>query len=524
MRFYFSFLVLFSAIFFSFLTISAQTDPREAKEHFNNRNYIAAVKVYDKLTKEEPTNSEYLHKAGICYIKTNIDKSLAIPYLEKAIKIAKVDPEAFYDLGLAYQYNFRFDDAIKAYEKYKVQVAGKDTELKKADRQIETCYNGKELIKYPVDVNFENLGDHVNTEYPDYYPFIAPDETYLIFTTRRKGSPAVMEFDGFYSSDVYISNTSKGEFEKAKSIGSSVNSSYDEQAVGISGDGNQLFVYVDNIKEFGDIYLAERKPTGSYKKPLKMGEAINSKHLETSGTISYDGNILFFASDKPDGFGGRDIYMTRKLPNGEWALPQNLGPNVNSAYNEDFPNILSDGKTLYFASQGHMGMGGYDIFYSVWNQESNVWSKPKNVGFPINTPEDNHMITFTENGKHGYTSSYRKGGLGDLDIYRVTFNEVETPQTVIKGIISSFDTLQPVVSPLITLFDLKNPDAEPNVYMVNPNNGSCTIIVPPGKYELLIEADGFDDYSEKIFVFDKDGWQAEIDKYIIMKPVGYKFE
>ncbi len=504
--------------------LSAQTDEREAKEHLKNRNYSAAIHVYDKLIKEVPGNSDYLHKAGICYLKTNIDKPKAIPYLEKAVKIEKVDNEAFYDLGLAYQFDYRFDEAIKYYEKYKVLLSGKDNEIKKADRQIETCYNGKELIKFPVDVNFENLGPEINTEYPDYYPFIAPDETNLIFTTRRKGTPAVMEFDGFYSSDIYISYALNGKFEKAKSIGSSVNSSYDEQVVGISGDGNQLFVYVDNIKEFGDIYLSEKKSSGKYTKPVKLGESVNSKSLETSGTISYDGNILFFASDKPGGFGGRDIYMTKKLPNGEWALPQNLGENVNSSYNEDFPNILSDGKTLYFASEGHMGIGGYDIFHSEWDEESNTWSKPKNAGYPINTPEDNHMITFTENGKHGYTSAYRKGGMGDLDIYRVTFNEVESQQTVIKGIISSFDTLQPVVSPLITLFNLNAPDDEPNVYMVNPNNGSATIIVPAGKYELIIEAEGFDDYKEKIFVFDKDGWQPEIDKFIIMKPSNYKFK
>ena len=509
---------MFPGLFLLPLLASAQTDPREAKEHYNNRNYAAAIKVFDQLIKEQPDNSEYYYKAGSCYLKTNIDKTLAIPYLEKAVKLAKVEPEAFFDLGSAYLHAYRFEDAIKTFELFKTHVPGKEAEIQKANRQIEICFNAKELIKNPVDVKFENLGPNINTSFPDYYPFIAPDESYLIFTTRRKGSPAIMEFDGFYSSDIYISNAVNGSFEPAKSVGNVINSSYDEQAVGLSRDGNYLFVYVDNIKDFGDIYLSERKTTNIFKKPEKMGATVNSPSLETSGTISVDGNTLFFASTRPGGLGGRDIYMTRKLPTGEWAIPQGLGPNINTPYNEDFPNILFDGQTLYFASEGHMGMGGYDIYYSLWEEENNIWSKPKNVGYPINTPEDNYMMTFTDNGKHGYISALRKEGSGDLDIYRVTFNEVESKQTVIRGKISSGDTLELPASPFITLFDINNADSEPMVYTVNPNNNSFIMILPPGQYEINVEADGFENYIEKISVLDKDAWQAEMEKYFVLKP------
>jgi hypothetical protein len=498
-----------------FLGAIAQiTDPREAAEHFKKKNYFAAIKIYDRLIRENPTDPEYLHKAAICYLNTNIDKTKAISYLEKAIKLPKVDPEAHFDLGKAYQYAYRFDDAIKSYKIF-IQNSQKDKE--KAERQIETCYNAKQLIRFPLNVTFTNLGPSINSEYPDYYPFIAPDESYLLFTTRRKGAPAVLEFDGYYSSDIYMAINNNGTFETAKGLGPAVNSSYDEQVVGLSADGKYLFVYLDHIKDFGDIWLSEKKQGIGFKKPVKLEKNVNSPHLETSGTISPDGNTMIFASDRPGGQGGRDLYISRKLPNGDWGLAQTLGAVVNTPYNEDFPNFLADGVTIYFASQGHNSMGGYDIFYTVWDPVENTYSDPVNIGYPLNTPEDNFMITFNENMSRGYTSARREDSFGDLDIYSVTFNDVAIKPVFYRCHLISADTLINVEPPVLFVNNLDTGEEE-GQYVANSSTNTYLIPLLPGTYEIILEAEGFEPYEETFTVPGTGSSQPEINKDIIIKP------
>ena len=168
--------------------------------------------------------------------------------------------------------------------------------------------------------------------------------------------------------------------------------------------------------------------------------------METAACLSHDGTQLFFASDSKEGFGGTDIYMSKKLPNGKWGIPINLGPVINTQYNEDFPSISADGKTFHFCSEGHISMGGFDIFKSSWDEDSSYWQPPVNIGFPINTPDDNMNISFsttwdteteTLRNKYAYISAVRKDGFGDLDIYRITFNKVASRLTVIKGLITA---------------------------------------------------------------------------------------
>jgi tetratricopeptide (TPR) repeat protein len=514
-----SILIIFLKFYFS---VTAQnTYQRDAAEFFKKRNYFAAIKLYDKLLEENPTVSEYFHKAAICYLNTNNDKTLAIDYLEKAIKLAKADPETYFDLGLAYQYAYRFDDAINSYHKYLEIITSKDRE--KAYRQIETCNNARQLLKFPLNVTFSNLGPEINTEYPDYYPFIAPDESFLLFTTRRKGAPSLLEFDGYYSSDIYISLNNKGKFESAKGIGTNINTSYDEQVVGISADGNNLFVYMDHIKDFGDIYISEKKLTQGYKKPVKLGKNVNSPYLETSGAISPDGNTLIFASNRPGGLGGRDLYMSRKLPDGEWGHAQSMGDVVNTTYNEDFPNFLADGVTIYFASQGHNSMGGYDIFYTVWDPNEHTFTNPVNIGYPINNPEDNFMITFNDDMSRGYISTRRNDGFGDLDIYAVTFNDILDKPTIYRCFLNSADTLSNVKPPVLYLTNLETGEKE-GIYMANIKNKSYLIAVLPGKYEINLEAEGFEPYNEILIVTESKKNQPEINKDLFIKPINYKSE
>ena len=324
------------------------------------------------------------------------------------------------------------------------------------------------------------------------------------------------EFDGYYSSDVFYSEVENGEFVKAKGVGMMVNSAYDEQVVGLSYNADLLFVYLDHIKDYGDIYTS-KIVKGRPRKIEIMGENVNSKEFESAATISADGNTLFFASKRDGGLGGKDIWMTRKSPTGEWAEPQNLGSNINTPYDEDFPNLFYDGSTLYFSSKGHNSMGGFDYFKSTWNPETNEWSLAENIGFPLNTPEDNVCISFTEDKRHAYISAWRKDSYGDLDIYKVKFNEYDDRQTIIKSKIVKEGTEEVITDAFIIVTDNRTQEEIGN-YTPNAKNGSFIITLIPGSYNVMIDAPGFAPKSEDILVKGKSDFEQFINKDFTVTP------
>jgi tetratricopeptide (TPR) repeat protein len=488
-------------------------DPADAKEHFNHNNFLFAIPAYKQLLKQEPDNIDYSYKLGICYLYTNINKSLAIPYLETACKSPKIDKEAFYHLGLAYQYASRFDDAIKTFNTYKTGLKG--AELEKIEHQIETCENGKEYVKHPVNVTFQNLGKEINSEFPDYYPFVPENESFIVFTSRRKDNiGGQVEVDGYYSSDIYMSTPVNDVWTKPKNLGGMVNTRYDEQAVGLTPDGQTMLMYIDHIDSLGNIYSSMNK-AGIFQRMRKLNSNVNSD-FETAGSITPDGNIIFFASKRDGGLGETDIYMARKLPNGQWAKAQNLGNVVNTKYKEDFPTIAPDGKTLYFSSQGHAGMGDFDLFQTTWNEEENTWSEPKNLGYPINSAGDDRSISFTQDNRVAYISAVRDGGFGDLDLYRIKFEDVEDRTTVLQGYISTSDSAKDVVT-FVTVRDLKNKDAAELTYNPNPSTGKFIMALTPGKYEITVEADGYKTLTDVFFIFDIGVGQNESKKIFMLQ-------
>ncbi len=498
----------------SAFSVAQRIDPAEAEEHFKHNNFIFALGVYEKLMEKEPKNIEYPFKAGFCVLHINSDKSKAVKYLEIASE-RKSDPDVDYYLAKAYHYNLKIDQAIETIEKY--IASGIGTLQEQAKRELEAFKHAKNLVSSPIDISFENVGDLINSEYPDYYPFVTPDESSIYFTSRRKGVVGgVREFDGYYSSDIFYSVVENGEFTKAKGAGLMVNSMYDEQAVGLSYNADLLFVYIDHIKDYGDIYTS-KIVKGRAKKIEKMDESVNSKEFESAATISADGNTLFFASNRDGGLGGKDIWMTRKLPTGEWAEPQNLGKNINTPYDEDFPNLFYDGSTLYFSSKGHNSMGGYDYFKSTWNPETNEWSLAENLGFPLNTPEDNICISFTEDQRHAYVSAWRKDSYGDLDIYKVTYNELDARQTIIKSKIVKEGTDEVITDAFVIVTDNRTQE-EIGHYTPNSKNGSFVITLVPGSYNVMIDAPGFAPKSVDILVKGKSDFEQFINKDFAVTP------
>ncbi len=508
------YIIIISAVLISTFGYAQKADPADAEEHFKFGNYIDALIVYKKLIEKDPKNAGYYFKAGYSILHTERDKNEAIKYLEFASE-KKIDPDVDFYLAKAYHYNLKLDDALKTFEKYKSSAAG--TKQAEVGREIEMVKNAMQLVKSPIDVSFENAGDKINTEFPDYYPLVTPDESNLIFTSRRKGVVGgTREFDGYYSSDVFYTKVENGEFIPAKGAGTLVNSTYDEQAVGLSYNADRAFIYMDNIKEFGDIYESQIS-NGKFKKIEKLGESINSNGFESSATISADENTLFFASRREGGFGEKDIYMTKKLPNGLWAEPQNLGNIINTPYDEDFPNLFYDGKTLYFSSKGHNSMGGFDYFKSTWNEETNSWSKPINLGYPLNTPEDNLCISFVEDQTLAYISAWRKDTKGNQDIYKVTFNEIDVRQTVLRSKVVSITGGEAIKEALINVIDVKTQEEIGN-YTPNPKNGAFTIILKPGKYQILIDAPGYAPKTEEIIILGKSDFIDFKEKEFIVTP------
>ena len=508
---------IFLLSFNSLLVAQELASDKLANERFNEENFKEALANYLELLVSTPENLTYNYRIGVCYLNTNIDKSNAIPYFEKALTSSATDPNASYLLGRAYHFAYRFPEAIKMYRKFKTLNKGNTANLQDVEKQIQYCYNAIEIMKFPLDVTFKNVGPTINSKQKDYYPYVPLDESFLIFNTKRDDGSSLLS-NGSFLSEIYISKVKNGIYTPSKKIDQNVNSlAGSEEIVGLSGDGKHVLFYFDNEAHYGDLFIADFE-NENVENLTKLPKVINSKHHEISASITLLGDVIYFASDRDGGYGGVDIYSSRKLPNGKWAPPQNLGPTVNTAADEDFPNITSDHKTLYFSSKGHTSMGGYDIFKAAWNPVKRNWGDVNNVGYPLNTPEDNMNFRVSKTGRTGYISALRENGFGDLDVYSVTFNEVDPTYTVLKGYVNTRDSL-PLKDVFISVLDQQT-DELYGSYMTNPVSGRYIIILPPGKYKVLVEVPGFEFLSDDVEILGKTSYRSRIKKNYVLSPSG----
>lgn len=487
-------------------------DPKEAEKKMASGNYEEALDDFLGLYTEDPKNDKFAYNVAVCYLNINGNKTKAIPYLEKIARHDKHDPNTEYLLGRAYHYANRFDDAITYLNKFKDNAKGTPENLKDVDHQIQYCHNAKELVKYPADVKFENLGASVNSEYNDRYPFIPSDESFVIFNTNRPEKSAFKEENGEYKNSIYVSEVTEGDYQKAYLIGMPIcKGNSGEECIGLSANGKTMLLYMRDMKGAGNIYISEKDENGNFKKPVLLDKNINSPSDEIAASLTAEGDMIYFASNRSGGLGGIDIYMSRKQPNGTWSLPTNLGPTVNTPYDEDFPNISRDGKTLFFSSKGHTSMGGYDIFKVNMGEETQKWENAKNIGYPVNTTGDDMNFRSSKNERYGYISAIRDGGLGDHDIYRVIFNEVEPELSVLKGNVLSEDGSQ-INYPDVMMTVTNNKTKEMvGTYLPNANTGKYVMILPPGNYTMDVELFGFKIATQKLEIKDKISFQSEIE-------------
>lgn len=506
-------IILFTTVFFTVWfsgPTNAQTppdkynkffEPEEAEEHFKHRNYIMAIPMFRTMVSRDQKDMNAKYKLAQCYLNTHYDKRQAIPLLEQVVKWEKAPADAWYYLGKAYHLQNKFEDAISAYEKYKDANPKDKAAVEKAMHSINQAHHGQELVKFPIHVTFTNLGPEINTEFPDYYPWVTSDEQTLFFTSRRKGGHTnSVETDGYYSSDTYMSTVLEGKWDKAKNMGGIINTSLDEEIVGIRPDGSEIVIYVDHIQEAEDLYLSVKKGN-TYTKMVKMDEHINGER-EYSGSMfeTENGHVLLFTRKSKTGYGETDIYMCKMLPNGKWALPQNLGPKINTKYREDFPWLSVDGKTLYFSSEGHTSMGGFDLFKSVWNEETQSWSDPVNLGYPINTADDEFQISIIPDGRGGYMSAVRPEGYGDYDIYRLKFDDVEQKYSVFIGNILRPENDSSELKAQIVATNIKT--KEELHFKPSHVTGRYIMALQPGIYNVSISVEGYEEITDNVIVYD----------------------
>ena len=480
------------------------------------KNYESALPLYQQAVDQGVSDPLVHYRLGVCYTyaPSLSEQYKAIPFLERALKQkaqADIPNEVHYYLGQMYHKDIKINEAIEQLEIYQKTLTDKDKkEQKEVDRLLEVCNNALFLVSEHRSIVINSF-EAINSEYTEYNPLITADESMLAYT-------AVREENGRVTEKIYTAHRNKGgTWETPTPI--NIKSKTHVGTAGISPDGQEMLVFIAGANHSGSLY-AIRKEAKGWSNPTTLGSQINSQqYLETTASITPDGKTIYFASNRRDGYGGLDLYKAVKQANGAWSKPENLGPEINTEFNEDAPFIHPDSRTLFFTSDGHNTMGGTDIFKTYF--AGGKWQRPTNLGYPINTPTNDNYFTLTANAKIGYFSSERKGGKGGQDIYyfEMPAHEANIPLTLIKGkILVDEDGLKPVPT-TIKVVDVDANREVQYVYSPNPATGKYLIILPPGRnYDLIVESEGYLPYTVNINLPNQQ-YFYELYQEIILKPI-----
>jgi outer membrane protein OmpA-like peptidoglycan-associated protein len=499
-----------------------------AKEYLRIEEYEEAKTLFQELVEKHPENSNFKYYLGVCYFKLgNADKALKY-FKESTPDTSKTQTDFNYFLGKSFLMAHHFDDAITYYEKYLDMIRknpqGKYQHTQKEiEQEIERCRIGMELMKKPNEVEIINLSDKVNSKYHDYMPVISLDETEMMFTSRRPGTTGGGKDpeDEIFYEDIYVTIKADSGWTEPRNM-VKVNTNGHDATVCLSGDGKKLFIYRSSPSlaggPAGNIFMSELKDQ-IWSIPVKVN-GINSDYWEPSGSISANGDKFFFSSNRPrpnePHRKDRDLYMVKKMENGEWGNPVRLSNVINTTFEEDAPFIHPDGKTLYFSSNGNKSLGGFDIFKSVYNEDTDTWSEPENIGFPFNTAGDDIYIVWSADGRRAYFSSQRDDSYGGKDIYMATSLKAKHSMALMIGKVFDADTKKPLGAEVVVI-DNSNGQVV-GVFKADSYSGKFSIALPSGKnYGISVSKEGYLFHSENIIMPHMSEF-AEYRKDIYMHP------
>jgi len=468
----------------------------KSKDYIATRRTDKAIETLTLAIEKDPEFVDaYLLLGDLQYLKRAFAE--AAQSMDQSIHLLPdYSSKPYYIAGMAYWETDQYDSCIARLSHYIKMATANESTRKKAKRIIKNARFASTAIKNPLPFEATNLGKNINTADHDYLPSLTADESILIYTKRLGGE----------NEDFFISHKEQGKWTPSEAMWSINQTISNEGAQSISPDGQTMYFASDrgSIHDINfDLFVSRRLQNG-WSSPERLAAPVNTKYYESQPSISADGRSLYFVSNRPGGKGQRDIWVTHLGENGKWSEPINLDSCINTPFNEEVPLIHADGKTLYFGSDGHIGMGSGDIFLS--RKENGVWGKAVNLGYPINTKGYDGSLFVTANGKTGYFSSDRAGGYGGFDLYRFPVPKSIRPLAVtyVKGRVFDAES-QRNLSATVILRNL-NDSTEP-VIKTHSYKGNFLLTLSSGNdYSLSVEKEGYLFYSAH-YTLNQNSWQ-----------------
>lgn len=476
---------------------------------FSKGEYELAFDFYYKLKDKQPDNLQYSYRAGICSIYHG-DPETALSLLKAAYdKDPNLTDINFY-LGRAYLLNNQFDDALT---QFNLQIAKEpDEALKRRLQQyITNCQTGKELVAKPVNVEITNLGRPLNSPGSEFVTLMPGDESVAYYSYKGTGSFGGKHYSfgktdstGTYFEDVFFTKRNRDTWLDPVGLSDKINTGAHEAAICFSADGSKFYFYRSSQNDGGDIYVSTRV-NGEWGAPERV-KGINSPYWEGSIAFYPDEKTAIFASDRPGGYGRKDLYRATLQADGSWGAIENMGPSINTALDDDAPYIQADGKAFFFSSRGHESIGGYDVFRADAGSDAKSWKDPVNLGYPLNTTADEIFYTQASDGLRAYYSSNRPGGYGGMDMYIIEPGVPTDKQLLVKGIVTLDD--RPTNANVAVTY--VNKTEIQGDYTANAVNGHYQIGLPVGEnYKLIFIVSGCDDSVKTFDASELKGFTAK---------------
>lgn len=494
-------------------TESEEKQLEKAELFFSEKDYRLALPIYEKLIQNHPNDIKLKYLFGVCALTRPGMQKTSLSYLQEVYAKNKKASDIQFFLAKANFLNENFDEALKYINEYStLNKKLAESEQKAVIDFINYCNNAKSLSANPVNVKITNMGAVINSAAAESAPCLTDDESVIVFTYRGENSVGGLQNafnqpdkNGLYYEDVFVSKKDKGSWQKPMGA-ANINTKNNEAVLFLSNDGQKLFVSVDSQQDDGDIHMCTLD-SNEWSLPTKLTGDVNTPAWEDNSSLSPDGKTLFFASNRSDGFGGKDIYKATLLPNGTWGNVKNLGDKINTPLDDDAPFIHYDGRLLLFSSKGHNSMGGYDIFKTYFNSKDSTWSTPENIGYPINTPADDNHYVLSPSGETGYYALGKPDGYGDLDIYTVQpgITGMMPVVAVVKGTVS----MDGAPAQAEVIVEISSNNEVFRTIRSNDLTGNYCISLPVGNdYKITWKLTGFDPKTEMVLA-------ANVQEYLL---------